>query len=186
MAPTTTTVESQQFRINSLYDPDYTGVGGQPRYYDQLVTGTMYRAYRVDKVGYKITLVNKADNDSQFCIMFRDQDTVSYTSPSQMYTHGELDRTYVYNLPRSTNDNSKRIIKGSIEPYRVQGLSKLEYMTSRAGYVSAYNGNPQNIAYMTVSVSDDANGSSGANVDVYVELLLFATLSNLQHEISQS
>lgn len=31
---TTGTISNQVFRLNSLYDPDYTGAGGQPLYLD--------------------------------------------------------------------------------------------------------------------------------------------------------
>jgi len=45
------------FRANSLYDPDQTGSGSQPRYFDQLCgnnsTGAIYNQYRV--LGCKIT-----------------------------------------------------------------------------------------------------------------------------------
>lgn len=40
-----------QFRMNSLQDPDYTGVGHQPQWYDQL--SAVYSYYRV--MGSKIT-----------------------------------------------------------------------------------------------------------------------------------
>lgn len=40
-----------QFRMNSLQDPDYTGVGHQPQWYDQL--SAVYSYYRV--IGSKIT-----------------------------------------------------------------------------------------------------------------------------------
>lgn len=41
-----------QFRLSSLYDPDYTGTGHQPQWYDQLVA--VYQRYRV--LGAKITV----------------------------------------------------------------------------------------------------------------------------------
>lgn len=41
----------QTFRLNSLFDPDYTGVGHQPMWHDQL--SAVYRNYRVK--GSKIT-----------------------------------------------------------------------------------------------------------------------------------
>lgn len=41
-----------QFRLNSLYDPDLTGVGHQPQWYDQL--SAVYQYYQV--LGAKITV----------------------------------------------------------------------------------------------------------------------------------
>lgn len=39
------TEANQDFRMNSLYDPDKTGIGGQPQWYDQW--NNLYRKYRV-------------------------------------------------------------------------------------------------------------------------------------------
>lgn len=44
-------VDYHTFRLNSLFDPDYTGVGHQPQWFDQL--SAVYRNYRVK--GAKIT-----------------------------------------------------------------------------------------------------------------------------------
>lgn len=41
-----------QFRMNGLYDPDYTGTGHQPQWFDQL--SAVYQTYRV--LGSKITV----------------------------------------------------------------------------------------------------------------------------------
>jgi hypothetical protein len=40
------------FRLNSLYDPDYTSTGKQPYYYDSLAG--IYDRYRVFKTDYVI------------------------------------------------------------------------------------------------------------------------------------
>lgn len=42
---TPTVPAHQQFRLNSLYDPDYSGTGHQPYYYDQLAA--LYNYYTV-------------------------------------------------------------------------------------------------------------------------------------------
>lgn len=47
----------QQFRINSIYDPDYSGVGGQPMGRDLLAS--IYAYYRVLQTDIKTTLVQR-------------------------------------------------------------------------------------------------------------------------------
>lgn len=41
-----------QFRLNSPYDPDYTGAGQQPPYYDRMAT--LYSSYRVLSAKYRV------------------------------------------------------------------------------------------------------------------------------------
>jgi hypothetical protein len=48
------TVVYQKFRANSLYDPDETGTGHQPLYFDSLAA--LYSKYRVTKVRYAVRL----------------------------------------------------------------------------------------------------------------------------------
>lgn len=57
-----TTYSEYQFRLTSLYDPDLTGTGHQPRGYDQL--STIYTGYLVLGVKYDIELVYNTDADS--------------------------------------------------------------------------------------------------------------------------
>lgn len=46
------------FRLNSLYDPDYTGTGHQPRFFDQW--SAIYGSYNVYKVRVKVILIASA------------------------------------------------------------------------------------------------------------------------------
>lgn len=46
----------QQYAMNSLYDPDFTGSGQQPEYYDQL--SLLYNRYRVYGSSIKLTFIN--------------------------------------------------------------------------------------------------------------------------------
>lgn len=55
---TTGALYSQQFRGNSVYDPDYTGAGSQPTYFDQLAN--MYNSFVVLSSRIKIEALNAA------------------------------------------------------------------------------------------------------------------------------
>lgn len=52
---TASTLATQIFQLNGLYDPDFSGIGVQPNYFDQLMA--MYTNYRVYgcKVTYRIS-----------------------------------------------------------------------------------------------------------------------------------
>lgn len=64
------------FRGNSIYDPDYTGVGNQPYYRDQLAT--LYEKYVV--TGSKLAVKFVSDNEPSFECIVRPSDTA--TTPS--------------------------------------------------------------------------------------------------------
>lgn len=57
---TATAIGNQIFRLNSLQDPDLTGGGHQPTFYDQLTA--LYKTYRVDSAKITINAVPKPDN----------------------------------------------------------------------------------------------------------------------------
>lgn len=56
LAVTTAITQHQTFRLNSLFDPDYTGSGTQPSGFDQLAL--LYRVYQVKYVKVKFTVYN--------------------------------------------------------------------------------------------------------------------------------
>lgn len=73
------------FRANSCYDPDLSGVGHQPRGFDQLIS--MYDHYQV--IGSKITIATVQPNISGVVgIALKDSDSVSTDYEDYMETRG--------------------------------------------------------------------------------------------------
>lgn len=60
-------VTDQVYRLNSLFDPDETGVGHQPYGYDQITP--LYRNYKVNAVRVKFTLTDPTADGMQFAFM---------------------------------------------------------------------------------------------------------------------
>lgn len=56
LSSTSSAIAYQQWRINSLYDPDYTGAGHQPMGYDYLAT--QYSTYCVGYVTVRYKIIN--------------------------------------------------------------------------------------------------------------------------------
>lgn len=62
----TSGVQSQYvFRLNSIYDPDYTGTGHQPMYRDQFVA--LYNQYAVISSKIKYTVINTTATMAMVC-----------------------------------------------------------------------------------------------------------------------
>lgn len=81
------TIASQVFRASSLFDPDYSGVGAQPRGFDQLMT--LYDHYVV--IGSKITVMATPAGKTTYPVCFGIILSDSQTAP------GSNSRDYIEN-----------------------------------------------------------------------------------------
>lgn len=74
-----------QFRCNSLYDPDYTGVGHQPMYFDEMAA--KYFKYQVVKASIRVW-VEPTSTVPEIISLFMDRDVdVPGTIDGQMEQH---------------------------------------------------------------------------------------------------
>lgn len=67
----------QAFNMNSLFDPDNTGVGHQPMYFDQLMV--LYNHYKVVKSKLSVVATSTVATPS-IAVLYRDDDGVGATS----------------------------------------------------------------------------------------------------------
>lgn len=74
-------VVSQIFNLNSLFDPDRTGVGHQPMGYDQLTT--FYTKYRVFACSWRVNVVQTQASSTSNCIVVPINTATSLTGISQ-------------------------------------------------------------------------------------------------------
>jgi hypothetical protein len=80
-------VNTYQFRLNSLYDPDFTGTGHQPMGYDQWEL--FYNHYVVTKCAYEIEILDTSGTiNLQSTVAFHVSDDT--TIPSDIETLAEL------------------------------------------------------------------------------------------------
>lgn len=86
-------VQEQVYRLNGMYDPDYTGVGTQPNFFDDM--STIYGRYRVRGVKVRICLVPRAltgtpstANPGTRIVIHAGDDTASYASVTTLSEQG--------------------------------------------------------------------------------------------------
>jgi hypothetical protein len=72
------TSSSYTWRLNSLYDPDYTSTGKQPYMYDQY--SAVYNRYRVIKTELIVDIVNNSSTVPCAAALYVDNVTTSSTS----------------------------------------------------------------------------------------------------------
>lgn len=75
---------SYQFNLNSLYDPDRTGIGHSPHFYDQLTGGVLYNRYRVHACQWEMLITGLDVASSVVCLPMN-----GLTAPSTMAAMAE-------------------------------------------------------------------------------------------------
>lgn len=70
------------YRMNSVFDPDFTGVGGQPEGFDQLKA--LYSRYRVIALGVKVTATSLTSGNAGVIAMAPSENSALSTTAEQL------------------------------------------------------------------------------------------------------
>lgn len=111
------------FRGNSLFDPDYTGTGHQPMYFDQYAA--IYGRYRVAGCSIKVDSVNASGTSSLYFILFPSTDVATLTSISLALEQGRARAPRV--IPAGNTGENGRI-KTYCSTRKAVGLTKGQAM----------------------------------------------------------
>lgn len=162
------------WRVNSLYDPDLTGLGKQPVGYDQYTA--IFNRYRVTHCTYKITWINALGNTE---VGNRVARVGLYLSPTnsvasdpeawanQFGAHTKL-------LGPSTGNQGTVSISGTVDFAKTFGIKPQEL--TDLDYSATFNASPARVAYMHAFIS--AIGAAGAVAYVASEFTFVAELSD--------
>lgn len=111
----------QTFNLNSLFDPDRTGIGHQPLGFDEWKP--FYNRYRVFKVDYVITLTN-LDPDQAANVAVINQNAVTTWVDDSVF---EQPNSFYSCLAPRDGSASRKVIKGSVYLPRLNGQSSTQY-----------------------------------------------------------
>ncbi|AXQ66272.1 MAG: putative capsid protein [Cressdnaviricota sp.] len=148
------TTAQHVFRLNSLFDPDYTGVGHQPRYFDQFAA--LFNRYRVDEVYIEMTL-STTSNMGAVVILNADNSLGGVGVASAL----ELPNT---SAPITVQADNSKTLRFRVSPAKVTGVSKAHYMDDR--FSSVVTTNPAEAIGLSVSTLAADNLTTGINVNV--------------------
>lgn len=171
-------VSLYQFRLNSMYDPNYTGTGNQPRYYDQLVSNSLYSRYRVYKADVMVSIRNRSANDIQAICTVRDDPTRTPTTALQNFYDSELPYTgsRMLNGTGEGGDKHRTVFKFSIDIAKFFGMSKTTFYGDN-NFRGAYNSSPTRGPILTVAITDDpAETVQGLTADAEVTIVYHSLL----------
>lgn len=149
------------FRANSIFDPDYTGAGGQPRYRDQWAA--LYNKYQVFACRADHTITNAAATPVHITTAWTEFDPSTYLMDDlreQKYgtDHGALAGTNAGPATRS--------ISTYMDMKRIHGLNKITQSYDQQSLMSA---NPVDIVYHVILVSSVDTATAG---DLYINTTL--------------
>lgn len=155
------------WRLNSIYDPDYTGTGHQPMWYDQF--SALYRKYRVYAVAYEFKVATQYGNaPAEFVLMATPALT---SSPSSIVAMREQNRTLDRMLPATPDKVA--VMRGKVSLPNLMGETGVVYRGNDKNAAN-FGANPLNDPGLRL-VADTYNGSEAqwvvdAKLTYFVEL----------------
>jgi len=168
------------FRLNSIFDPDYTGVGGAPSYYTQL--SALYERYFVDRAKVSVTFVQLAANDTAMCGITAhpsgEASVASNTACQQVL--GEMNAYPPLFMPPA----------GSSERYRAQTVSREFDLAKVEGrelvdsdYSAFFGSDPVRPIMLDVIALNPSGGAGNVSLQVFVTIEFHVRLTGKNRDI---
>lgn len=148
-----------QFTCNGLFDPDITGAGHQPMYFDQL--SAIYNHYTVigSRISYRISHGNTANGPIVVNSFINDDNTIAAVGDS---------------LSEQSTSKSRTIPTGSNNMYYLTNKWSAK-KTFKGGILSNYlfrgdaSNNPPEASLFTLTAYEALGGTATINVEVNIE-----------------
>lgn len=162
LASSASTPAVHVFSMNGLYDPNITGIGHQPRGFDELMP--LYDHYVVIGARVRVDFVNASTTNTAFCFLaLRDSATAS-TGYSDYLENGN--NKHITLGVEGSGSNNKTLYY-NVNPNKFLGRSKPMADPQLKGSES---GNPSEQAYLHVAaVSSDLFTASNMTILVTIE-----------------
>lgn len=140
------------FRANSLYDPDLSSSGHQPRGFDEL--SAIYDHYCV--IGSKITVhfenhVDNIQSAGQYCFLMLQDTNSTPTSLIDIMENGDTNKVS-YKQRNSTTSRNVTLTK-RFSPYKLFGISKKDSLVNNVNLNAQVTQNPAEDAIYTIGIA---------------------------------
>ncbi len=159
------------FRLNSLYDPDYTGTGHQPYGFDQITP--FYARYMVDEVNLRVTF-SDPQGDGVYCGVFIKNylDTATLVNASVPQA---TERPQCWVRPLNNTGSQKIVFEKRIKIWELLGLTKSQYEGAWPSLAAAVTTNPSIAPYFSVAIADVNASSPALTCKATIEMDFYAT-----------
>lgn len=170
------------FNLNSIYDPNLSGIGHQPYGYDQLAD--LYNRYRVFKVDYAISALTTDAAGVAYSVLA--------ALPANEAISGSLGVAEVMENPRAkyitqAPNAALKVLKGSVSLPSLVGRSKSQYMSDDR-YQAAWGASPAeqavlNIMAGTIAGSGGNGGTATNTMTLSVSLVYHVECFDVKNQI---
>ncbi len=162
----------QAFRLNSLYDPDYTGAGHQPYGFDQM--SGLYSKYRVDKVKFELLFTTPGAANDMLCVATVAPGTSSFLTGAALDAVQERPDG-LWGVCSSSGDR-RCALRGAFDLNVVCGVSRAKY-EAEDNYSAGVGANPSQDALLACNAGC-VDGTNGVAIKCMAVLTYDAVLFN--------
>lgn len=153
-----------QFRLNSIFDPNFTGVGHQPMSHDQMAE--LFEQYVVTSVDYKVVFNNTNTANNYLVGVFVSDVSDTNPDPNTIIEQGEVD----WGVVGINTGYNMKTFSGHVSLPKLMGKDQKVYENSDA-YCAAFGANPTDVGYLSVWAADVDTGGDPGTIYVHVELV---------------
>ena len=159
------------FNLNSLFDPNVTGVGHQPTGFDQLMA--IYEQYTVYGVKYKVSINNVDATQAVIAGVTTNDSSTTQTDPRVYMENGQTEWKGVSNR----NGAGEDIVYFSnyVDLAKVHGLPMNQYLNEDV-YAGTQTTNPTENSFLHVWAAAYDNLSDPGTQFLWIELEMFCVL----------
>lgn len=149
-----------QYRLNSLFDPDLSGVGSQPILNDNLAQ--LYGRYRVLSTRYEVTWHNNNSVDALVSVTPKNDTTLTTTYSQHLANSIQPGCRSGY-----TFSNTPPVrLRGSVECYKLAGCQGLAEYRGDDQYHAQFGASPA--CSLTLELTCSSPAAAGATQNIYI------------------
>ena len=161
-----------QFRVNSIYDPDYTNTFGTSCL-GLIQWRGLYQRYRVYKCAYTVRMTNlSADCIASGAIVFQNYLDGTYSVSDTMRP---LSRRFTLGNREGSN---KATLKGVIHLPKLAGVTAQQYKSDNNN-LAGFGSSPVNPLFMTI-IAASSNLTQAAGIAAQVDLTFFVEMMSTE------